>query len=150
MQHQTVEQVRTIATVHDEPVPRMSTQERREHWAQLLEREPDRRLRTLYETEYQPYSLRETMSCDDSPVSVAFADEVLRDQGLADDTYGEAKRFFDLSDRQMHGILCYCCYGKTMSASTAAQAIRRVIAAENHPSWFTRLCQRAVQIAYGH
>ena len=141
MKHQTVEQVRTVAAVHNEAMSLMSSQERQEHWARLLEQEPDRRLNTLYETEHCIPRSRETMRGDNSPISVAFADPILRAQGLMDDTYGQAKRFFSLSNRQMHGILCYCHFGETMAARAAAQAIRRVIAAESYPGWFTRLRQ---------
>ncbi len=38
------------------------------------------------------------MRSDHSPVSVAFSDPVLRVAGLSDDTFGEAKRFFELED----------------------------------------------------
>ena len=149
MKHQTVEQVRTVAAVYIEAMPLMSSQERQEHWARLLEREPDRRLNTLYETEHRIPRSRETMRGDDSPISVAFADPILRAQGLTDDTYCEARRFFGVSNRQMHDILCYCHFGETMSARAAAQAIRRVIAAESHPGWFTRLRQSLSGLRYG-
>jgi hypothetical protein len=63
---------------------------------------------------------------DDSPISVAFSDPVLRFQGMADDTYGEAKRFFDLTDRELHHILCHCHVGDTMSAGAAAARITTI------------------------
>jgi hypothetical protein len=67
---------------------------------------------------------------------------VLRAQGLADDSYGEAKRLFDVSDRQLHNILCYCHYGAIVSAGTAARAIRGVVAAHSRPG----IVERARQI----
>jgi hypothetical protein len=141
MKHQTVEHVRTLAAVRSEAVPLMTSRERLERWAYLLEEEPDRRLRTLYETEHRRQRARETLRSCNSPISVAFADLTFRAQGLADDTYGEAKRFFEVSDRQMHSILCYCHFGETISAGAAAQAIRLVVAAESRRPWFTRLRQ---------
>ena len=141
MKHRTVEQIRTVAEVHNEVMPLMSSRERLEHWVGLLEREPQRRLNTLRETELCTPRLRDTMRSDNSPISVAFADPVLRAQGLADDTYGEARRFFDISDRQMHNILCYCHFGETTSGRAAAWAIRRVIAAEDRSAWFIRIWQ---------
>jgi hypothetical protein len=48
------------------------------------------------------------MRGDGSPISVAFEDPVLRAAGLENDNYGEAKRFFELTDGQLHEIICYC------------------------------------------
>ena len=141
MKHQTVEQVRSVAAVRSQALPLMTSRERLERWACLLEEEPNRRLSTLYQTEHRRSWARETLRSGTSPISVAFADLRFRAQGLADDTYGEAKRFFEVSDRQMHDILCYCHFGETISAGAAAQAIRRVIAAESRRGWFTKLRQ---------
>ncbi|MPZ38282.1 MAG: hypothetical protein GEU95_09465 [Rhizobiales bacterium] len=149
MKYQTVEQIQAVATLHDEVMPPMSSRERLERWATLLGREPERRLTTLHETELRTPRLRDTMRGDNSPIAVAFADPVLRGQGLTGDTYGEAKRFFDVSDRQMHDILCYCHFGETMSARAAALAIRRMIAAEDRPGWFTRLWRNLPGLRYG-
>ena len=44
---------------------------------------------------------------------MAFNDPVLRAAGLRDDSYGEAKRFFELTDRQLHWLVCYCHYGQS-------------------------------------
>jgi hypothetical protein len=62
------------------------------------------------------------MRSDGSPISVAFADPVLRAAGLENDSYGEAKRFFELTDRQLHKIICYCHFGATVNAATAAHS----------------------------
>ena len=55
-----------------------------------------------------------------SALTLAFADPLLRAQGLAGDTYGDAQRFFGISQRALHEIVCYCHY------STAAAAARDV------------------------
>jgi hypothetical protein len=102
----------------------MARSERLARWAELLERDPARRLNSLTGTEYQPEDIRDRMRGNSSPVSVAFDDPVLRSAGLAGDTYGEAKRFFELTDRQLHDIVCYCHHGVTMTAGTAARHIR--------------------------
>ena len=62
MKHQTLEQLQVVAEV-DQGYSRqaMSRGERLERWAQLLERNPDRRLSTLYQTEYQPGRARGAM-----------------------------------------------------------------------------------------
>jgi hypothetical protein len=47
-----------------------------------------------------------------------------------------AKRFFELTDRQLHRIICYCQFGATVSAATAAHHLRKLIARQR---MFTRL-----------
>ncbi|TGR74211.1 hypothetical protein EN836_33420, partial [Mesorhizobium sp. M1C.F.Ca.ET.193.01.1.1] len=54
-------------------------------------------------------------------------DPLLRAAGLRSDTYGEAKRFFELSDWQLHDVVCSCHTGATMQASWAAARVRRII-----------------------
>ncbi len=39
----------------------------------------------------------------------------------------DAKRFFELTDRQLHEIVCYCHVGLSMQASRAAYSVRRAI-----------------------
>jgi hypothetical protein len=128
MKHHALEQLQTVAEV-DQDYPRraMSRNERLERWAALLERNPDRRLSTLHQTEYQPARGRAAMRSDGSPISVAFEDPVLRAAGLENDSYGEAKRFFELTDHQLHVVICYCHFGETLSAATAAHHIRRAL-----------------------
>ncbi|UXN58155.1 hypothetical protein [Phyllobacterium zundukense] len=125
MKHHALEQLLSVAAVdQDYPRQTMSRGERLERWAELLERNPDRRLATLHQTEYQPARERAAMRGDSTPISVAFADPVLRAAGLENDSYGEAKRFFELSDEQLHEVICYCHYGATVNAATAARHIR--------------------------
>ena len=139
MKHQTLEQLQIVAAV-DQGYLRhtMSRGERLERWAELLERNPDRRLSTLHQTEYQPVRARGAMRGDGSPISVAFEDPVLRAAGLENDNYGEAKRFFELTDRQLHEIICYCHFGATVTAATAARHIRAV-RTRRQPGMFARL-----------
>ncbi|PRD41978.1 hypothetical protein C5748_19080 [Phyllobacterium phragmitis] len=128
MQHKTLEQMQVIAKANpDIARPVMTRTERLERWAELLEKEPGRLLATLPGTEYQPVETRETMRSAGSPISVAFEDAVFRAEGMKDDSYGEAKRFFEITDRQMHEIVCYCHYGATVSAATAARHVRGAI-----------------------
>jgi len=61
---------------------------------------------------------------DDSPLSVAFADQRLRAEGLAGDTVGDATAFFSINEMELHNILCFCHYGETMSAKMAATRVR--------------------------
>jgi hypothetical protein len=102
----------------------MDRTQRLNRWSDLLERQPTRLLTALTGTEYRATLERDAMRSDNSPISVAFEDKLLRDQGLQDDTYGEAKRFFELTDNQLHEIVCYCHVGATMQASRAAASVR--------------------------
>ncbi|MCA1491352.1 hypothetical protein [Sinorhizobium alkalisoli] len=141
MKHHAIDELQIVAEVNqDFPRRALSRSERLERWAELLEQNPQRRLSTLHETEYQPARVRATMRGDGTPISVAFEDPVLRAAGLDNDSYGEAKRFFELSDEQLHKVICYCHFGATVSASTAARHIRTMLV-EKQPGLFARLRQ---------
>lgn len=125
MKHQTLDQLNKVAEV--EPLatfPIMDRTQRLERWAELLEQYPERSLGALSGTEYLAPAAREKARSDGSPVTVAFDDPVLRTLGLQNDTYGEAKRFFELSDWQLHNIVCECHVGATMPARWAASRVR--------------------------
>lgn len=128
MRHQTLDQLHKVAEVHTDLTQNAMTRTQRlQRWAELLDRRPDRVLSSLPGTEYRPVYERATMRCQDSPLSVAYEDPILREQGLSGDSYGEAKRFFELSDRQLHKVVCYCHAGATMPASRAALCVRDAI-----------------------
>ena len=125
MKHQTVDQLHAVADVHAEATYLVATRgERLERWAQLLEQNPNRCLGALTGTEYQSVEMRETMRSAGSPITVAFEDPIFRALGLKEDTYGEAKRFFELTDWQLHEIVCHCHVGATMPARWAASRVR--------------------------
>jgi hypothetical protein len=128
MRHQTLDQLHTVAEVHREPThPVMDRTQRLQRWSELLERQPNRSLTALTGTEYRPSAERDAMRGDGSPISVAFEDPILHDEGLKDDSYGEAKRFFELTDSQLHEIVCYCHVGMVMQSSRAALSVRAAI-----------------------
>ena len=79
------------------------------------------------------------MRTKDSAITVAFADPVLRAQGLAGDTYGDAKEFFGLSDPQLHHVICGCHSGWTMSARGAARRIERLLPRSMRPGVMHRI-----------
>lgn len=123
------------------PIPETRA-ERLLRWAEALERMGGARLHTLWRTEHAARSARASIRADGSPLSVAFADPVLRIAGLADDTYAEAKRFFQLSDYELHWIVCYCHFGETMSSEAAARQVRAMAIAGPPVSvgrWLARL-----------
>ena len=141
MKHQSRDELRYIA--HFSVMPEHSVMDRRQRlecWLKLLESDPGRLLTALAGTEQYPWRERDLMRNDDSPLSIAFEDPVLRAEGLQNDTYGEAKRFFEVSDYQLHEIVCYCHVGGTMRASRAAHCVRTAI----RGSLFFRLAKALV------
>ncbi|ESY73877.1 hypothetical protein NKH57_29690 [Mesorhizobium sp. M1050] len=136
MKHQTLNQLQTIAEV--EPLstyPIMTRQQRIERWAELLAEHPERRLRALIGTERLKRKDRDAVRCEGSPITVAFEDSVLRALGLKDDTYGEAKRFFELTDWQLHDVVCSCHVGSMMTGQWAAARVRRTIGGNRFLNW---------------
>lgn len=136
MKHQTLEELNEVAEV-EPSFPAMTRTQRLEHWAMLLERKPERCLAAFPGTEYMILDVRHKTQCVGSALSIAFGDPVLRAQGLKDDTYGEAKRFFELADWQLHAIVCHCHVGGTMKAGWAAVQVRSAI--EKDSKLFSRL-----------
>ena len=140
MEHKTLDQVGRVAEVRvDRARTPLTRDQRLIRWAELLELQPERRLNTLLETEYQSWETREKIRVSNSPISVAFDDPTLRADGIKDDSYGEAKRFFGLSDQQLHAIVCYCHYGATMSAEAAALRVRSCVAGTHQPDRLSRV-----------
>jgi hypothetical protein len=143
MKHITVSELESVASIVLEEVgPAMSRAERLQRWAELLEREPDRRLAALSGTEHEPVNIRAKMRTSCSPISVAFEDARLRVEGLADDSYGEAKRFFELTDWQLHSIVCHCHHGSRMPAAVAARCVRAAIDGSGWLAWFRSFAMR--------
>ena len=142
MQHKSRDQIRDVVEMLPSYLRAglLSKRERLETWAEALEREGGRRLRTLFEIEYAPTAKRTGLRADDSPLSVAFSDPRLRAEGLAGDTIGDAAAFFGVSERELHNIVCFCHSGETMSAETAAARVRTVAAreTEHNPSRASR------------
>ena len=105
----------------------MSRRERLARWRDLLAREPARMLKTLEEIEFRPAAQRAALRADNSPLSVAFTDPVLRGEGLKGDTLGDAIAFFDISEHQAHRVVCSCLNGRSITAGQAAKRVRGVM-----------------------
>lgn len=117
----------------------MSRAERLDRWVALLRAEPRRTLQTLRETEFQPSRARDAMRADNSAITVAYEDALLRAEGLSGDTYGDAREFFGLSNRQLHYLVCYCHGGAFMSADTAACRLSSLVPRAAPPGLFRRI-----------
>lgn len=126
MEHRWRSQLDTLADVSEDRPINLTSKERLELWAECLDREPQRCLNTLGEIEFAPRSERPCMHSDNSPLTVAFDDPVLRATGLKSDTLGEAISFFGITEGDAHYILCSCMNGRTMTAAQAAQRVRSI------------------------
>ncbi|HEY2751506.1 hypothetical protein [Phenylobacterium sp.] len=135
MKHQPIEHVGAEAALTLVETPVMSRRKRLERWAELLERDPHRRLRALSRVEFIRERDRAQIRDDDTPISVAFADPVLKAAGLGGDTFGDARQFFEMSQEEAHYLLCDCHYLGTMDGATVARRVR----ATAHPNLAHRL-----------
>ena len=72
MKHQTPDQLRAVAEVDERYPNTLSRTERLIRWAERLESNPNRRLFTLHQTEYQSVRIRDEMRGDDTPISSPF------------------------------------------------------------------------------
>jgi hypothetical protein len=126
MQHKTLDEIGNHADIlpSSRRARPLSNCERLERWAEVLEREGGRRLKTLFQIEYARRAERAAFRADDSPLSVAFRDPRLRAEGLVGDTVGDAIAFFGTTETELHNVLCYCHYGETVSAEAAAARVR--------------------------
>ncbi|BAV47078.1 hypothetical protein MLTONO_2175 [Mesorhizobium loti] len=140
MKHQTLEELQSIADINPmAPALLMTREQRVERWVELLEMNPSRCLTALTGTEHLNSRLRDEARATGSPITVAFDDSLLRASGLKSDTYGEAKRFFELSDWQLHDIVCSCHAGATMRADWAAGRVRRLLGGSKVLAWLRSL-----------
>jgi hypothetical protein len=143
MERVTLDQLSTRASISPN-LPEagfLSRQQRLQRWSELLAREPDRLLNTFPQTEYMDAQVRDSMRCADSALTVAFEDPVLREAGLTDDSYGTGKKFFELSDRHMHWILCYCHHGMSVRAGALVSVLRSILPRTPQFSLFGRMKQ---------
>jgi hypothetical protein len=97
--------------------------ERLRRWADALDRHAGY-LRPLRRVEYLGRAERAQLRGDDSPLAVAFADPVLRSEGLASDRMGDGIGFFGLGDRDLHALVCDCHYGGRIRPADVARRVR--------------------------
>ena len=126
MKHQSIAELTTIADVQPTKTA-LSRSDRLERWAECLEREPQRRLRSLDGIEYGTETQRREARENNSPLSVAFADPVLREEGLRGDKLGDALDFFEMSHGEAHRVLCSCMHGRTMESGDVARRVRDIM-----------------------
>ncbi|MFC7399314.1 hypothetical protein ACFQU1_19080 [Chelatococcus sp. GCM10030263] len=124
MEYRTLDEIRPAGTVTPatQEASRSLRRERLERLAHLLE-EHTGPLKLLSGMEYVHGEARLALRADNSPLEIAYADPVLRGQGLKGDTLGDAVAFFDLSQWEAHNLFCDCHYvGAITSRAVAGQA----------------------------
>lgn len=124
MQHQDLDRIRGVKSLDPMFDKKLSRSERLSRWADLLDTQAGRPLRALEDVEYVSPGIRRDLRKDDSPLTVAFTDPVLRTDGLSSDRLGDAMDYFGLSERQAHWLLCDCHYGGRMTSSEVAARVR--------------------------
>ena len=128
MEYRTIREIEGVATVTRLQVRRMSRRERLQRWAAVLEGNPTQPIKPLMRVEFLPRQERMMARREDSPLTVAYRDPVLRDEGLGGDSLGEAMRFFELSDHEAHYLVCDCHYhgGMSMTPEGVAKRARAI------------------------
>jgi len=130
VRHTTFDELKPVASVT--PIPtgfyrRELRRRRLERLALLLEEHQDL-IRLFSQIEYMAYSKLCSLRSDNSPLSIAFADPILRSQGLKSDEFGDAVKFFDITRREAHHLLCDCHYDGAWPSSEAIAARARWLA----------------------
>ena len=127
MEHKPLSDLSIVADlVPETPKASLTRRERLERWIQVLDREPGRALNTLHQIEHKPRDARRASRVDNSPLSVAFNDPILRADGLASDRLGDAVDYFELSDQEAHRAFCSCYYGESMTAGAVAGRLKSI------------------------
>jgi hypothetical protein len=123
MKKMSLDRLAAFAAVTDARALPATRTQRLRRWRDLLLQEGDRPLRPLLHLEFRDPGDRALCRAENSPLSLAFADPVLRAAGLAGDTVGQAEAFFGLNARQTHYVLCDCHYLGSMGAGRVARRI---------------------------
>jgi hypothetical protein len=106
----------------------MSREARLARWVAALERDPKRILKPLHEIEFKSGAKRRAIRVDNSPLTVAFEDPVLRAEGLTSDRLGDAMDFFQLTEHEAHTAFCSCHLGSGVEARHVARRVQYLIA----------------------
>jgi hypothetical protein len=125
MRYQPLEEILNRAAAL-EASPILSRRERLARWAELLGRNSSRLLQPLKFIEFYAPTERRKLRAEQSPIAVAYADPVLRAAGLAGDTLGDAERFFGLTDKEAHFLLCDCHWRGRMTGGAASRRVKAV------------------------
>jgi hypothetical protein len=126
MKHQHIQDIDGLGNIAQVQGATLSRRERLQRWADLLSRNPHRQLKPLSRVEFYAERERALLRGENTPISVAVDDPVLRDAGLRGDTLGDAQAFFELSAAEAHYLLCDCHFPGQMDAEGVAHRIRQI------------------------
>ncbi len=124
MKHMPLEQLGSVAHVTQEP--RLSRDLRRERLARFASALDHHTgpIALLPRIEYMTRDEQMQMRSDNSVLTVAYQDPVLRSQGLISDRLGAAMAFFGLSRHEAHYLFCDCHFAGPVSGQAIAQRVR--------------------------
>jgi hypothetical protein len=105
-------------------------------------------LQLLSRLEYRPKRERMLLRQDNSPLTIAYHDAVLREEGLASDRLGDAVVFFDLSWRQAHHAFCDCHYAARVTPQMVAERVRSLARRMSFGEIWSKL-RRAIGSGFG-
>jgi hypothetical protein len=128
MKHKSIHEIDALADIAQVQGATLSRRERLGRWADLLSRNPHRQLTALSRVEFYAERERALLRGENTPISVAVGDPVLREAGLQGDTLGDAQAFFELSAAEAHYLLCDCHFVGHMDGEGVARRIRNVAA----------------------
>jgi hypothetical protein len=132
MEYRSRNDLADIAQVMPPAKLQMTRTERLLQWAAALDRMAGQPVQALFRLEFLDPRSRSSVRDDNSPISVAWKDPMLQAEGLDGDTVGDAQSFFELTDDQLHYLLCDCHFHGTMTASMVAARLRNM--AQHYPS----------------
>lgn len=144
MKYSTFDQLKPVATVTE--ISALSKRDLRRRrlmrFATLLDAH-EGTIRLFRQIEYMDDSKRRSLRSDNSPLSIAFADPVLRAEGLKGDEFGEAVEFFNLTQDEAHRVLCDCHFlGATPSSQILASRVRTLANRKTLPEHWQGLRKR--------
>jgi len=149
MKHSSVEELKPVATITS--VPSLSRAELRvarlQRFASLLEAY-DAEVSLFTRVEYMDNHEANSLRSDRSPLAVAFADPMLRMQGLKSDVYKDATEFFDLTAHEAHHLLCDCHYLTRKPSSSLVAARVRSLARRSKVAVFWKEFVQGVKIRF--
>jgi hypothetical protein len=130
MEHRSLSEIRNKANVIAVAPPsrealRLQRRRRLELFATILDHYSGP-VQPLSRIEYVSASERLLLRADDSPLSIAYRDATLREQGLGSDRVGDAVAFFSLTQGEAHHLFCECHYVDGMTSQNVAARARSI------------------------
>ena len=128
MEHKPLVELQAIADVQSfETQTPLTRGQRLERWIAVLQADPGRKLRSLHEIEHLSAACRRECRAENSPLTVAYEDPILRLAGLSSDRVGDCTEFFEMTDKQMHHAFCSCHVGASLTGQEAAERLRHLM-----------------------